>query len=477
MRRGVPSLRSSQRAQRGWLLVEAMLALVISVFLLNAAISDNLRTDLMRSADAQADVLHQLAAGALQAYVDDNYIELQTNLPVTRNGVTLPVGAAVGQSLRPTIAQLQAMNYLDGQFVNNVWLRDGGGIDFLIQQVATAGACPGIRCNINGLAYFTTPFLVRGTEATTRDMDDPIVGQMLSRLGGMAGVSMPGASNFIMGVNGANLAVNPVAGTPPGVVGVAFGYVAGTNGNFVRMGEIRNVPLAANLTVGGDATVVGKLSGDTVIPTGTYVVGAACPDQGAIAQGVVGTAVGEIVCYGGVWRPMAMFATLGGACVNGTTATGAPPTNIGLLCVNNIWRGMDTIIITRTEGAACPTEEGKPAQTADGKELICKNGIYWSTASLAGAQGLVDVNVYAHGSTIPAFACSGGLYPKVVPMGVVSACSLAGAGSNCTDNFTGAFRASITPSMMVSITGSDGVTLAGGNTAQLTVARICSTTL
>ena len=199
MRRGVPSLRSSQRAQRGWLLVEAMLALVISVFLLNAAISDNLRTDLMRSADAQADVLHQLAAGALQAYVDDNYIELQTNLPVTRNGVTLPVGAAVGQSLRPTIAQLQAMNYLDGQFVNNVWLRDGGGIDFLIQQVATAGACPGIRCNINGLAYFTTPFLVRGTEATTRDMDDPIVGQMLSRLGGMAGVSMPGASNFIMG--------------------------------------------------------------------------------------------------------------------------------------------------------------------------------------------------------------------------------------------------------------------------------------
>lgn len=506
-------------------MVEVSLALLISALAAIGVLRENLRVQTMENANIEADTIDQYRI-ALQNYADDAYQDIQRNLPVTRNGVTLPVGAGLGQTMQPTVAQLVALQYLPAGFPAGPTLSDNG--TFQNRILRTPAGCVTIACNIEGLAWVSTPYYIRGTETTTRETNGPVISQILSRLGGYGGTSIDGFTANLTSSGGVGMGPNPLPGAPAGVVAVKFGMTASNLLQFVRLGDVRDPNLLGNLTVAGNLaaggntaltgtltvagatrldgftqvnnnlnvtglttlggattinapttmnglltvnagiTATGRVAGNTFVPTGIFSEGAACADDGAIGK----SATGMLVCSAGVWRPSTKFSSIGAPCVDGTTAMGPPPQNIGLLCVNSVFRGMDTIIYTGAENTPCPVE-GRTAQTPAGTELICKDGFYWSTAALFGRQGVQALNVYAHGQSVPGFTCPGGLQPRLIPMGVIAACSF-GANAGCS-NATGAFQGTINGSGVVSIVGSDGSTPAGGGTAQLTVASVCST--
>lgn len=520
---------SNRAKQIGSLMIEVSLALLISALAAIGTLRESMRADLMRNADIEADTISSYRL-ALQQYTEDAYQDIQRDLPVTRNGVTLPVGNALGQSMQPTVAQLIAMNYLTANFPLGPLMSEGGTFQNIIAK--SPAGCVTIACNIVGQAWVSTPYYIRGTEATTKEVNSPVVSQILTRLGGYGGTSIDGATANLISPGGVPIFPNPVGGAPAGVIGASFGYNAAMLLTYVRIGDLRDPQLAGNFTVAGNTklngattdiagnlkvvgttsltgattmtgpltangaatfnstatingattinnsvnvtgpsgsvTASGNVRADTLIANGIYIAGNPCPNDGAIAK----STTGMLICNAGQWRPTTTYATPGGPCLEGTTATGPAPANIGLLCVNSTWRGMDTIIYTGVENAACPVE-GRIAQTAAGKPIVCKEGFYWAISSLIGRQGVVALNVYSHGTTVPPFSCGGGLQPRLIPMGVIAACSF-GVNAACS-NATGAFQGTIDASGTVSIVGSDGSTPAGGGTAQLTVASVCST--
>jgi hypothetical protein len=504
--------RSARARQLGALMLEVSLALLISALAAVGTIRETARTNLLKSAEGEAESL-SIYRTALQNYVDNNYIQLQGNLPtVAVNGISLPDGDAAGQSRRPTIANLVGMGYLSPSFPAVLpSLNTGASYDNFI--VNTPVGCVTFNCNVNGIAYVNRPYYVQGTEATTREVNGPVVGQMLDKLGAFGVVSVEGevdnatgvaagGSPSLFGLNGILLGVNPVAGAPAGVVGAQFGYNAKTNLNYVRIGETRdpalagpltvagNTNLGANLSVAGTLAVAGAttlnnrldVNGAEIRTTGdvrvlgnliagmTQTLGAVCANPGAIAQRSP-SGTGMLICQGGSWKNLGLQASAGDACSNGSVATNA--SGLGLLCVNSVYRGMDTIIYTGVEGAVCPTN-GFSAQTAAGLNLICKDNIYQSVSDLIGRQGIVSIDIFLHGQTVPLPTCGGSLQPRVIVLGTLAACSIGVGGSATCSNTTGSFQTSIDSDGVVGIYGSDGVTQAGSS-AQATVASICST--
>lgn len=260
-------LMAIKRKQSGVLMVELSLALVISALAAVGIMREQIRIDTMRSADIEADTL-EIYRLALQRYTDDYYQDIQINTnPITRNGVTLAPGAAAGQTLRPTVANLIGMGYLPNGFINQTIMVDGGTYENRILR--EPAGCVTTACNVNGFAYVSVPYNVRGAA----EMNGPVVGQMLSRLGGQAGVSVPGAAANITGAGsawgGALDIPNPVAGAPAGVVGIRFGYGSNSLLSYVRIQDVRDPNLMGNLTVAGNVSAGGTLSatGATTLTT------------------------------------------------------------------------------------------------------------------------------------------------------------------------------------------------------------------
>lgn len=253
----------SKRNQKGALMLEMSLALLISALAAVGTMQERTRVDIMRNSDIEADSLG-IYRTALQQYTDDAYQEIQSNTnPITRQGVTLQPGSALGQTMQPTVAQLIGMGYLTAGFTNTTTMVDGGSFQNLIQRLPVG--CVTVACNVQGMAWGNTPYFIKGTN----EMNGPVIGQMLSRLGGVAGVSMPGSSANITGAGAAWTMPNPVAGAPAAVVGALFGYSSATLLSYVRIGDLRDPSLAGNLTVAGNSAVGGTLNvtGATTLST------------------------------------------------------------------------------------------------------------------------------------------------------------------------------------------------------------------
>ena len=260
--------------QRGAFMLEMSLALLISALAAVGVQREIIRTQVLRSADIEADNL-KLYRQALQDYTDEFYDELQGALPVTKNGVNLASGAAEGQTMQPSVANLIAMGYLPAGFANASLLTDAGVFRNIIQRTP-AGCAPAIACDITGLAYFDQPFVIRNSGGNTNGV---VVGQMLTRIGGLAGTSMETNAATITGAGAGWTANNPVAGAPAGVVGVRFGVGTSVFQAYVRRNDPRDpnllgpltvagaTTLGANLAVAGNATVAGTLgvTGDTTL--------------------------------------------------------------------------------------------------------------------------------------------------------------------------------------------------------------------
>jgi len=241
------------RTQLGALMVEVSLALVISALAAVGTMSEAARVEVMRSADVEADSL-DLYRLALQHYTDDAYQELQLGSPVTRLATTLLDGSGPGQTRQPTVAQLIAMGYLSPGFTNTTMLVDGGSYQNQISRLPVG--CVGVACNIEGLAWIDRPFLARGSA----DTNGPVIGQMLSRLGGFGGTSIEGSTATITGAGAAWSSPNPLPGNPAGVMAARFGVTAASLLMYVRIGDVRDPNLAGNLTIAGNTQLNGTLN-------------------------------------------------------------------------------------------------------------------------------------------------------------------------------------------------------------------------
>jgi len=277
-----PPRSMTARRQRGVYMLEVSLALLIGALAAVGAQRELVRTQLLRSADIEADNL-KLYRQALQDYTDEFYDELQSNLPVAKNGVNLAAGVAAGQNMQPTVANLIAMGYLPNGFTNASLLTDAGTFQNLIQR--TPAGCVAQACDITGLAYISQPILVRNSGADTNTV---AIGQMLSRIGGLSGTSVETNPALLTGAGAGWTAANPVAGAPAGLVGARFGVGTSVFNAYVRRNDLRDpnllgpltvagaTQLGGNLGVGGNAGVTGSLSvnGATTLSGTLNVTGA-----------------------------------------------------------------------------------------------------------------------------------------------------------------------------------------------------------
>ena len=95
------------QAQRGYLMVQAGLALALTGLATAAAVIAKQVSDDAASASAQADAL-TIVSQAVDALVMDssNYAKYQAGLAITRNGVTIPFGSSLTGALLQDLLRL-----------------------------------------------------------------------------------------------------------------------------------------------------------------------------------------------------------------------------------------------------------------------------------------------------------------------------------------------------------------------------------
>lgn len=312
----VPLMRQ-RSTQRGFLMLEAALALMLALTAASLGFWSMHRAELASSAMGQADNLAQVAQAG-QTLVMEHYDAYQAGLSVSRNGLTLADGDTSGTSRAPTLANLRAMGLglTPGSDFGSYKTLDKAQYITTIQRVpAGCETSPnGRSCNITGLVCLDRP--VQDYGASLGETDGFGIGKMLGKLGGDGGVSMPGAfpggADTITGVGGAWSVPNPFAGHPVGVVCQRFGFGAAGFGNFLRVNDTRDPNFQNNITLGGNLVAT-----DGTLGTGT-------------GTGVDGECrLGEILASGAFWSRSA--TCIKRAWVDGTggsvgvaDATGAP---------------------------------------------------------------------------------------------------------------------------------------------------------
>lgn len=150
----------------------------------------------------------------------------------------------------------------------------------------------------------------------------------------------------------------------------APGAFTGSNGKFAIM------------TVNGAEAEIrtsGRAAANRLTPTGQYAPGSACVavDEGSIARN--SAASGLVVCNNLRWKTLATTAAPGDTCsVNGSTATAE--NGLQMVCVNNTYVGLDTIIKDAKPGVGC-TQPGTTAidTSANNETLICRSNLAGGT--------------------------------------------------------------------------------------------------
>lgn len=391
--------------QSGAFMLELSLALIITAIAAAGAMRENIRAGRMELANVQADALSTYAA-ALEKYTAENYANLQSNLPVTVNAVTLAPGSAAGESLRPTVANLQAMNYLPPGFSNFTIMVDGGAFDNIIDR--TPAACVATACSLKGLAYINRPIVVPNTVFE----DGPALGQMIARLGGVAAVSSSVNPATMTSAGGTLTIANPVATNPAGLIGVRFADGASNTSQFLRVADARDPNFQGNFTLAGNAGLAGTLNvaGATTLNETVTVKNGAMDCVSIDKTGVI-----SITCTG------RLNATTGEFTSGGQTVTIDPVT--GVVATGRVTgaNGLATNSATLFD-AADPN-----SITVNAGDLFIKDGVGATMVRFQGGNVIASGNVSAGGSVSATSEVSGS---KMSLKGVVaegSACTVAGA--------------------------------------------------
>ena len=258
-------LSRRSKPQKGWLLFEAGIAIILSAALAGLTANAVNRASLASAASSQGENIKSVALAA-ENLVGEFYDSFQAGLPITRSGITLPCAAGVaceaaGQARSPTIDNLRDMALgltPSSNFGSYKTLAAATYITSIRRVPANcetvpdpiSGALNGSTCNITGLVCMDRPVQPYG--AAVGITDDFGIGAMFGKIGADAGTSMPSDPAIITGANDAWSAPNPFAGNPIGIVCVRFGFGSASMRNFLRVNDTRNPNFQNDVTVGGN---------------------------------------------------------------------------------------------------------------------------------------------------------------------------------------------------------------------------------
>lgn len=450
--------RLSQRSkpQKGWLLFEAGIAIILSAALAGLTANAVNRASLASAASSQGENIKSVALAA-ENLVGEFYDSFQAGLPITRNGITLPCAAgaaceAVGQARAPTLDNLRAMALGITPSSNFGSYKTLSAATYItaIRRVPVncetvpdpiSGALNGSTCNITGLVCMDRPVQPYG--APVGITDDFGIGAMLGKIGADSGTSMPDDPAIITGANDAWSAPNPFAGNPIGIVCVRFGFGSASMRNFLRVNDARNPNFQNDVTVGGNIFsrngTVGAGTGTAagvdcrlgeILNSGAFwsrsatcirralVDGAAGEISVADAAGVTRAAIlstGDVVvsdaagtANGGIFNDGAGNSQVRGTSIQTNAASAGLRAN-GESFANSIVINSSAVV-----GAACPTNNATVwgAGANNLRLLKCVANIWLTTGTTVGAVGgACPVNdEIGETSTKTSIICVGGFW-------------------------------------------------------------------
>lgn len=399
-----PAGQASRRTSAGYMLIEYGLVALLAAIAAAQGMQATVMARRVTAADIEAGKFTDIRL-AYQKYVDDSYTELQSGLPITLNGVTLPVGTSSGQTYAPTPAQLVAMGYLAQGFDDSSMFSAG---HFATKIERLPAGCVSTACTVEGKVWMDQPYLYDGTA----EDDGLVTGELLSKLGSLGGVALVNNPSQIVGAGVAWTWSNPIPGNPVGAFVARYGASTSTVMNFVRINDTRDPNLQGNLSVAGnfalqgnagiigDTTLGGKLDVAGATSLSTLSVSGASTLTGAVTAGSTITAAGAIKSAGAV-SGLSLAATTAGGVVRAQmdSATGKVTANNSAGSATITLDGSSglasatsmQVLASKTAGAAC-SNNGEVVQdaSASGTVLVCRSGTYRRVA-----MGLGEVTIGA----------------------------------------------------------------------------------
>lgn len=284
----------SRVRQRGFLMLEVSLALLLALIAGAAAIKTSQRATDATNAMTQADTL-EFYRDAAETLVQENYTQFQAGQPISRNGVTLVFGTNPGEALQPTTANLKAMALGVDNAAEQGFFKSLANANYQINIQRSPAGCAsapnplnGTLCNIKGTVCFTRPVQEYG--ALPGETDGFAVGKMLGRIGGNGGTSIEGVQTVITGNGGGWSEPNPIAGTPAGIVCDRFGFGSSGLASFLRLNDNRDPNFQGGMSLSGINS-----TGSTLSVTGTATISGGLNIGGATTLNGSTTIGGDLV--------------------------------------------------------------------------------------------------------------------------------------------------------------------------------------
>lgn len=393
--------RILKRKQKGYLLVELGLVLVVSTILLTGQFSKIMDLVDQMNADSTAGYMKEVQGGV------NRYIE--ENLQALKTGNAL--GAAFPAPLQPTIAQLRnsAFKYVDAR------LGDTTALDLPLKIVLTRDVSCNTNaddpaCVISGVAYSTAAYRPAGT------LRSDVLAKVVSAIGKDGAMSYAESPHLLRFQGGATMD-NPVTNTA-GIVAIRVGNFSGLtallspyyrlDGTKKLTGSMdangNDIKAVRDLQVTRTATMESLQVGNVMQFTTSAVPDAACNDDGGVKRNGNGT--GLVICSGNKWRTVGSNVEGIGDGVGCASAGqfGSNATGAGFICNGSYWTSVNT---TASLNASC-APDGRMATSINREQLVCTSGRYLRLADRLSRRSEVSRQVVFDTFMMPKPDCQGG---------------------------------------------------------------------
>lgn len=411
------------RLQRGVLLIEAMLYLVLASLATIYLSSYTLRTIEDGGMESTATYMKILKTG-LEKYNLTNRDQLAVASTVRQPACAAVAGRSgvfLVNSLAPTLQEL-----IDGQCIAAPGFRTTTPQNMGVTTRIERTNCPGTSCALFAVA-FTNAGITTGNSNGEPRYD--LVAKYLQSTEGSGAASQFGNEARLRSsyYNVANTVTTPSGGAAGGVLAIGTYFDEGLYGNFLRMGETRSVTINNSLTVAGNSGTTDGVSAclraaltsnGQVLARATNCLTRASMDgnngnitsfdaTGRDAAGVRYSGNSSVVYAdslqnnnntAGIRADGTVFGTAvnisasavaGAVCTNENDIVRSGGTNSSLLlCRSGQWRLIGGLQ-EGTVNAVC-NPEGAPGISTTGVGLICQGGRWMSNTSRFGRFAATD---------------------------------------------------------------------------------------